>query len=131
MIYLLFTHHFLTTCFFLWPKIILRFTRSYSPIYPKLLHILHSLSYQSTKICEFHSHKKRRDSLETRAILTEIFMLCWNLPSGSKHRRLLQKKNIDFPEGNKLLAGDFRANMNETNADIVHFTKRWSWKWIF
>ena len=42
-----------------------------------------------------------------------------------------KKNNIAFLEGNKLLAGDFRANMDETNADIVHFTKRWSWKWIF
>ena len=34
-------------------------------------------------------------------------------------------------EGNKLFAGDFRANLDETNADMVHFTKRWNWKWIF
>ena len=33
-----------------------------------------------------------------------------------------------FPEGNKLLAGDLRANLDETNADIVQFTKRWNWK---
>ena len=33
-------------------------------------------------------------------------MLCWNLPSGPKHRGWLQK-NIAFPEGNKLFAGDF------------------------
>ena len=39
-----------------------------------------------------HSHKKRKDSLETRAILIEIFMLCWNLPSGPKHWGWLQKK---------------------------------------
>ena len=29
-----------------------------------------------------------------------------------------------FPEGNKLFAGDFRANMDETNADMVQFVKR-------
>ena len=39
-----------------------------------------------------YSHKKRKDSLETRAVLIEISMLCWNLPSGPKHRRSLQKK---------------------------------------
>ena len=33
-----------------------------------------------------------------------------------------------FPEGNKLFAGDFRANLDETNADMVQFTKRWNWK---
>ena len=48
-----------------------------------------------------HSHKKQ--SLETRVVLTEIFMLCWNLPSGPKHRGWLQKSI----EGNKLFAGDF------------------------
>ena len=40
--------------------------------------------------CWRHSHKKRKDSLETRAILTEISMLRWNLPSGPKHRGSLQ-----------------------------------------
>ena len=29
-----------------------------------------------------------------------------------------------FPEENKLFVGDFRAYMDETNADMVQFTKR-------
>ena len=51
--------------------------------------------------------------METRAILIEIFMLCWNLQSAPKHhndqkqRGWLQKKNITFPEENKLFAGNF------------------------
>ena len=40
------------------------------------------------------------------------------------------KKNIAFPEGNELFAGDFRTNLDEENADMVQFTKRWNWKWI-
>ena len=40
------------------------------------------------------------------------------------------KKIMAFPEGNKLFAGDFRANPDKTNADMVQFTKRWNWKWI-
>ena len=40
------------------------------------------------------------------------------------------KKNMAFPEGNKLFAGDFRANLDETNADMVQSVKRWNWKWI-
>ena len=43
-----------------------------------------------------HSHKKRKDSLETRAVLIEIFMLCWNSPSSPKHRGWLQKKTLFF-----------------------------------
>ena len=33
-------------------------------------------------------------------------------------------KNMAFPERNKLFAGDFRANLDGTNADMVQFTKR-------
>ena len=40
-----------------------------------------------------------------------------------KHQELLQK-NMAFPEGNNLFAGDFRANLHEKNADMVQFTKR-------
>ena len=35
-----------------------------------------------------------------------------------------------FSEGNQLFAGNFLANLDETNADMVQFTKRWNWKWI-
>ena len=42
----------------------------------------------------------------------------------------IPSKNMAFPKGNKLFAGDFRANMYETKADMVQFTKRWNWKWI-
>ena len=69
------------------------------------------------------------DSLETRALLIETSMLCGDLPNGPKHRGWLQK-NIAFPEGNKLFAGDFRAYLDETNVDMVQFTKRWNWKWV-
>ena len=43
---------------------------------------------------------------------------------------ITSKKIIAYSEGNKLLAGDLRANLDETNADMVQFTKRWNWKWI-
>ena len=33
-----------------------------------------------------------------------------------------------FPEGKNQFASDFRANLGETNADMVQFTKRWNWK---
>ena len=33
-----------------------------------------------------------------------------------------------FSEGNKLFGGDFRANLDGTNADMVQFTKIWKWK---
>ena len=43
---------------------------------------------------------------------------------------MTSKKDIAFPEGNKLFAGDFRAKLDETNVDMAQFTKRWNWKWI-
>ena len=39
-------------------------------------------------------------------------------------------KKMAFSEENKLFLVDFRANLDETNADMVQFTKRWNWKWI-
>ena len=38
-------------------------------------------------------------------------------------------KSMAFSEGDQLFAGDFCANLYETNADIAQFTKRWNWKW--
>ena len=35
-----------------------------------------------------------------------------------------------FPEENQVFAGDFRVNLDETNADMVQFTKRWKQKWV-
>ena len=35
-----------------------------------------------------------------------------------------------FPEGNKLFVDDLRANLDETNADMVQSKRRWNWKWI-
>ena len=72
---------------------------------------------------------RNRDGLETPVVLIEIFKLCWNLPSGPKDRGSLQK-NMAFLEGNKLFAGDFRANLDEANSDMVQFINSWNWKWI-
>ena len=38
---------------------------------------------------------------------------------------------MTFSEGNQLFAVDFRANLDETNADMIQFTKRRNWEWIF
>ena len=43
---------------------------------------------------------------------------------------MTSKKDIAFPEGNKLFAGDFRAKLDETNVDMAQFIERWNWKWI-
>ena len=37
---------------------------------------------------------------------------------------ITSKKNMVFPEENKLFPGGFRANLDETNADVVQFTKK-------
>ena len=56
-------------------------------------------------------------------------MLCRNLPTDQKNGYHF-KKTLTLPEGNKLFAGDFAANLDVTNADMVQFTKRWNWRWI-
>ena len=43
---------------------------------------------------------------------------------------MTSNENSVFPEVNKLFRSDFRAKLDGTNADMVQFTKRWSWKWI-
>ena len=42
----------------------------------------------------------------------------------------ITSKKHSLRKGNKLFAGDFCANLDETNADMVQFTKRWNWEWI-
>ena len=66
----------------------------------------------NTNYCFHHSRIKRKDSLETWAVLIKTSMLCWNLPSSPKYRVSLQKKNITFPEGNNLVV-DFRVNLDK------------------
>ena len=41
-----------------------------------------------------------------------------------------KQKKHSFPKGNKLFLGDFCANLDETNPNMVQFTKRWNWKLI-
>ena len=48
----------------------------------------------------------RNESLKAQAALIEIFLLCWNLPSGSKHQAWLQKKHC-FHWRDKQFAGNF------------------------
>ena len=45
-----------------------------------------------------------------------------------KTPRITFKKH-GFSEGNQLLAGDFRANLRDTNTDMVQFTNRLNWNW--
>ena len=47
-----------------------------------------------------------------------------------KTPRITFKKNIAFSEGNQLFAGDFRDNLDETNVNMVRFTKRLNGNWI-
>ena len=55
---------------------------------------IHSKTYRMFIFSYFnHSHKKRKDRLETRTVLIEISLLSWNLPSGSKHRGSIFYKN--------------------------------------
>ena len=76
--------------------------------------------------CPERKHKET-DSLETRAVLIEIFMLCWNLSSSSIHRGSLQKKTWLSLKGISYLQVIF---VDKTTANMVQFTKRWNCIWI-
>ena len=82
-----------------------------------------------THICHNHSHKKRKDSLEIRAVCTEISMVSWNLPNGPKHRGSFLK-NMTRSDGDLLLTGAFHATMDKIEADVLQIAKKWNWKWI-
>ena len=58
-------------------------------------------------ICICCSISQKADSLETRAVLIEIFILRWNLLSGQKHRGWLQTKTVLSPKGINSFSGDF------------------------
>ena len=49
-----------------------------------------------------HSHKKRKDSLKTRAVLIEICYV--EIYRAAQNTGDHFKKNMAFPEGNKLFA---------------------------
>ena len=49
-----------------------------------------------------NSHKKQKDSLETRTVLIEIFLLFWNLRAAQNTGDAF-KKNIPFPDSLKII----------------------------
>ena len=75
------------------------------------------------------THKKRKNSLETRAVI-EISLVSWNLPNGPKHRRSILR-NMASSEGNQSLARAFHSIMDKIEVDILQIAKKWNWKWIF
>ena len=62
--------------------------------------------------------------------LIEISIIMLKFTEQPKTPGITFKKNMGFPERNKLFVCDLRANMDETSADMVQFTKSWNWKWI-
>ena len=75
------------------------------------------------------SHKKRKNNLETRAVI-EISLVSWNLPNGPKHRRSILR-NMTSSDGNQSLARAFHSIMDKIEVDILQIAKKWNWKWIF
>ena len=75
-----------------------------------------------------HSHKKRKDSLQTHTVYKEISVVSRNLPNGAKYRRSILK-NMASPKGDQPLAGAFHAVMEKIEADVLQIATR-KWKWI-
>ena len=74
-----------------------------------------------------HIHKKRRLSKNTGRLNRNLYDML-KFTERPKTPGIISKKNMAFPEGNKLFAGDLCANLDEN--DMVQFTKRSNWKWI-
>ena len=72
-----------------------------------------------------HSHKKRKDSLETRAVYTEILVVSWNLPNILKYRGSILRNMASF-EIDQVLAGAFHVIMDKIEADILQIAKKWN-----
>ena len=83
-----------------------------------------------TKTCYCHSHKKRKDSLETRAVYIEISLVSWILPKGPKHRGSILTNMASF-ERDQPLARAFHAMMDKIGTGTLQIAKKWNWKWIF
>ena len=82
--------------------------------------------HDQIKLCFNHSHKKRKDSLETQAVYIEIFLLSLSLPNGPKHPGSILR-NMTSSAGNELLAGSFHAIMDKIEADILQIANTWNW----
>ena len=57
--------------------------------------------------------------METRTNIYVIF----KFTKRPKTLEIISKKYNDF-------AGDFHVGLDETNADMLQFTKKWNWNWI-
>ena len=73
-----------------------------------------------------HTHKKRNDSLDTRAVFIEISLVFLNLSNGPKHWGSTLRNTVNS-KGDQPLAGAFHAIMDKIEADILQIAEKWSW----
>ena len=76
-----------------------------------------------------HSHKKRKDTLETWAIYIEIYGI-FKFTQQPKTQGI-NFKNMASSKGNLLLAGASHAIIDKIQADMFQIAIKWNWKWIF
>ena len=70
------------------------------------------------------SHKKQKDSLETRAIYINLVSL-WYIKN-YRTTKSTGNQNMESSEGDQLLAGASHAIMDEIEADILAIAKKWN-----
>ena len=51
----------------------------------------------------------------------------WKFTKWPRTPGITLKKNMAFFEGNQLFAGDFHALLDEINAVMLQFSKKWNW----
>ena len=65
-----------------------------------------------------HSHKKRKDCLETVNIYIKISFVSRNLPNRQKHQGSIFK-NMASSKGGQIIGGAFHAIIDKIEADML------------
>ena len=85
----------------------------------------------TSKHCNWnHIHKKRKNSLDTRAVYIEVSLLSWNLPHVPKIWGSILR-NTGSSVADQPLAGALHAVIDKIEGDILQTAIKLNWIWIF
>ena len=71
----------------------------------------------------YHSHKTRKDSLETRAVHIKIYALCWNLANCPRQKGWFFQ-NLACTKGDQPGGSNFHNILDKIEADRLQITRK-------